>query len=104
MLHYRFGQKYIVVKAHIDSITDCPSLNLEKNSVDKFVTDSTNCQTVIDAWNVASELNSPQTLESVFERLPSLLQRKFVERVLLDDDEDFSKFNQLVKFLKESAM
>jgi len=32
------------------------------------------------------------------------LQRKFVERVDLEADEHFAKFNQLVKFVKESAM
>jgi len=103
-LHYRFGQKHIVVKAHLDSITDGPPVKLDKNSLDTFVTDSTNCQIVMEAWNFASELNSSQTLNVVFKRLPVPLQRKFVERVDLDADEHFAKFNQLVKFVKESAM
>jgi len=103
-LHNRFGQKHIVVKAHLDSITDGPPVKLDKNSLDKFVTDLTNCQIVMEAWNFASELNSSQTLKSVFKRLPVPLQRKFVERVDLDADEHFAKFNQLVKFVKESAM
>jgi len=38
-LHNRFGQKHIVVKAHLDSITDGPPVKLEKNSSDKFDTD-----------------------------------------------------------------
>jgi len=103
-LHNRFGQKHIVVKAHLDSITDGPSVKLNKNSLDKFVTDLTNCQIVMEAWNFASELNSSQTLKNVFKRLPIPLQRKVVERVDLDADGHFAKFNQLVKFVKESAM
>ena len=90
---------------------DGPPVKLDKNSLDKFVTDLTNCQIVMEAWNFASELNSSQdfetqlkTLKSVFKRLPVPLQRKFVERVDLDTDEHFAKFNQLVKFVKESAM
>ena len=77
-LHNRFGQKHIVVKAHLDSITDGPPVKFDKNSLDKFVTDLTNCQIVMEAWNFASELNSSQTLKSVFKRLPVPLQRKFV--------------------------
>ena len=103
-LHNRFGQKHIVVKAHLDSITDGPPVKLDKNSLDKFVTDLTNCQIVMEAWNFTSESNSSQTLKSVFRRLPVPLQRKFVERVDLDADEHFAKFNQLVKYVKESAM
>ena len=38
-LHNRFGQKHIVVKAHLDSITDGPPVKLDKNSLNKFVTD-----------------------------------------------------------------
>ena len=48
-LHNRFGQKHIVVKAHLDAITDGPPVKLDKNSLDKFVTDLTNCQIVIEA-------------------------------------------------------
>jgi len=102
--HNRFGQKHIVFKAHFDSITDGPPVKLDKNSLDKFVTDLTNCQIVMEAWNFTSELNSSQTLKSVFRRLPVPLQRKFVERVDLDADEHFAKFKQLVKFVKELAM
>ena len=58
----------------------------------------------MEAWNFASELNSSQTLKSVFKRLPVPLQRNFVERADLDADEHFAKFNQLVKFVKESVM
>jgi len=90
-LHKRFGQKHIVVKAHLDSITDGPPVKLDKNSLDTFVTDLTNCQTAMEAWNFASELNSSQTLESVFKRLPVPLQRKFVERVDLEADEQFAR-------------
>jgi len=53
-LHNRFGQKHIVVKAHLDSITHGPLVKRDKNSLHKFVTD----------------LNSSQTLKSVFKRLP----------------------------------
>ena len=63
-LHNRFGQKHIVVKAHLDSITDGRPEKFDKNNLYKFVTDLTNCQIVMEAWNVASELNS-----SVFEKL-----------------------------------
>jgi len=99
-----FGQKHIVVKTHLDSITDGPPVKLDKNSLVTFVTDLTNCQIVMEAWNFASELNSSQTLKSVFKRLPVPLQRKCVGRVDLEADEHFAKFNQLVKFVKESAM
>jgi len=50
-LHNRFGQKHIVVKAHLDSITDGPPVKFDKNSLDKFATDLTNCQIVMEAWN-----------------------------------------------------
>jgi len=50
--HNRFGQKHIVFKAHFDSITDGPPVKLDKNSLDKFVTDLTNCQIVMEAWNL----------------------------------------------------
>jgi len=73
-LHNRFGQKHVVVKAHLDSITDGPPVKLDKNSLDNFVTDLTNCQIVMEACNFASELNSSQTLKSVFKRLPVPLQ------------------------------
>jgi len=48
----------VVVKAHIDSITENPPVKLDQNSIDKFATDFTNFFIVMEAWNFTLELNS----------------------------------------------
>jgi len=67
-LYENFGQKHIVIDAHLNSICKGPPVKPDQESLRKLATELTNCQIVMKAWGFGSLLDSPQTLESVFKR------------------------------------
>ena len=80
-LFENFGQKHIVVDAHLNPICKGPPVKPDEESLRKLATELTNYQIVIKAWGFGSLLDSPQTLESVFKRLPMHLQKMFCNKV-----------------------
>ena len=77
----KFRKRHVVVKAHLDCITKGPSVKADKDSLENLARDMFNCHTTLVQWAYDSGLNSSQTLLDVFKRLPIHLQRKFSDRV-----------------------
>ena len=49
MLKEKFGQRHIVVKAHLDAVVNGPPVRLERESLEKFGIDLNSCKIVMDA-------------------------------------------------------
>jgi len=75
-----------VVDAHLNSICKGPPVKPDQESLRKLAAELTNCQIVIKAWGFGSLLDGPQTLESVFRRLPFHLQKLFCNKVEINTD------------------
>ena len=63
----------------------------------------TNCQIVMKAWGFGSLLDSPQTLKSVFKRLPIYLQKLFCNKLEINSDGHLATFEELTCFVKQAV-
>ena len=103
LLYENFGQKHIVVDAQLNCICNGPPIKSDKESLSKLATELMNCQIIMEAWGFGSFLNSPQTLASVFKRLPIHLQRMFCNKVEITGDGHIASFVELLNFIKHAA-
>jgi len=103
LLYENFGQKHIVVDAHFNSICKGPPVKSDQQSLSELATEMTNCQIVMKEWGFGSLLDSPQTLESVFKRLPIHLQKMFCNKVEINSDEHLATFEELTGFVKQAV-
>ena len=74
-----------------------------QESLRKLATDLTNCQIVMKAWGFLFLLDSPQTLESVFKRLPFHFQKLFCNKVEINTDGHLATFEELTCFVKQAV-
>jgi len=103
LLYENFGQKHVVVDAHLNSVCKGPPVKLDQESLRKLATESTNCQIIMKAWGFGSLLDSPQTSKSVFKRLPFHLQKLFGNKVETNTDEHLATFEELTCFVKQAV-
>jgi len=75
----------------------------DQESLHKLVADLTNCQIVMKAWGFGLLLDSPQTLVSVFKRLPFHLQKLFCNKVEINTDGHLATFEELTCFVKQAV-
>ena len=61
LLYENFGQKHIVVDAHLNSICKGPPVKPDEESLRKLATELTNCQIVMKAWGFGLLLDSGES-------------------------------------------
>jgi len=103
LLCENFGQKHIVVQAHLDLVCNGPPVKSDQESLSKFATELTNCQIIMQAWGFDKHLDSHQTLSSIFKRLPVHLQRMFCNKVETKGQGSLSNFTELANFINQAA-
>ena len=99
----KFGKKYAVVKAHLDSITEGPPVKSEKESLSKLASDMTSYQITLKAWGYDAELNASKTLAYLFKRSPLFLQRKFNDRIDVNSIFYSTTFAEMLEFVEDAA-
>jgi len=101
LLYENIGQKHIVVDAHLNSICKGPPVNPDQERLRNLATEWINYKIVMKAWGFGLLLDSPQTLESVFKRLPIHLQKMFCNKVKINSDGHLATFEELTGFVKQ---
>ena len=103
ILSFRFGNRSLVISAHINELTSEP--NIPPNDVKalcKLASQMRNCHVIFSSWNAEGMLDAHSYLKAIFSRLPKNLQCDYVA----DDSwltHPIPSFTHLLSFIEKKA-
>jgi hypothetical protein len=82
LLKERFGNKYKISSAWVDTLTNYPCIKPnDNNALLRYSDDLTNCFVTLNAMDCLSEVNNQKTLVSIISKLPAYLQSRWRKEV-----------------------
>ncbi|XP_078495676.1 uncharacterized protein LOC144751211 [Ciona intestinalis] len=104
LLRGRFGQRHMVVRAHLDTITKGPQVRDTEDGLSDFLTSLVNSRIILTEHGYATDLDTYQTTEALFERLPRHLQSQLNDRLAVYLNAGGQvKFSQIEQFIRDKV-
>ncbi|XP_078486365.1 uncharacterized protein LOC144744882 [Ciona intestinalis] len=104
LLRGRFGQRQMVVRAHLDTITKGPQVRDTEDGLSDFLISLVSSRIILTEHGYATDLDTYQTTEALFERLPRHLQSQLNDRLAVYLNAGGQvKFSQIEQFIRDKV-
>ena len=102
-LKMNFGQPEVLRNVHLQQVIDGPPIANNAGALMDFLTDLKGCKTVLTRFGHSHDLNSVNTITSIFDRLPRYLRQRFVTEADRAGNAHDPNFDFIITFLEKQV-